>query len=79
MPDVGTRIRRNLLRAPFRTVAIDDQRSWKGGVMFLLIQHIAKKIDYIEERTMRVTNYQSDDQDRTSANGGLVLESIRES
>ncbi|MCH2145489.1 MAG: AMP-binding protein [Phycisphaerales bacterium] len=44
MLDLGTRIRRNLIRHPFRTVAIDDQRSWRGGVMLLLIQHIARKI-----------------------------------
>ena len=44
MLDLGTRIRRNLIRHPLRTVAIDDQRSWRGGVMLLLIQHIARKI-----------------------------------
>ena len=44
MIDLGTRIRRNLLRSPFRVVAVDDQRSWRGGMMLLLIQHIARRI-----------------------------------
>jgi len=44
MIDLGTRIRRNLLRAPFKVVAVDDQRSWRGGVMLLLIQHLAREI-----------------------------------
>ena len=44
MLDLGTRIRRNLLRSPLRVVAIDDQRSWRGGMMLLLIQHIARRI-----------------------------------
>ena len=44
MIDLGTRIRRNLLRSPHRVVAIDDQRSWRGGVMLLLVQHLARRI-----------------------------------
>ena len=44
MRDLGTRIRQNLLRSPMRVVAVDDQRSWRGGVMLLLIQHIARAI-----------------------------------
>ena len=48
MTDLGTRIRRKLLFSPFRTVAIDDQRSWRGIVMWMLVQHIARAI---RERT----------------------------
>ena len=44
MIDLGTRIRRNLLRSPFKVVAVDDQRSWRGGVMLLLIQHLTRLI-----------------------------------
>lgn len=44
MLDLGTQIRKNLLRRPFRVVAVDDQRSWRGGVMWLLSQHLARTI-----------------------------------
>ena len=44
MKDLGTRIRFNLLRSPLRRVVIDDQRTWRGIIMWLLSKHIGKAI-----------------------------------
>ena len=42
MADLGTIIRSKLLRSPRRIVVTDDQRSWKGLTLWLLLQNLRK-------------------------------------
>ena len=44
------RIRGMLLRHPFREVAVDDQRRWRGATMLYVAAHLAKAIQATTDR-----------------------------
>jgi len=44
------RIRGMLLRRPFREVAVDDQRRWRGATMLYVAAHLAKAIESTTDR-----------------------------